>query len=216
MAKCARCRQRKAKRACPALGNDLCPACCGAARDKEVRCPPHCPHREQHKPYQDRRLLEKKPEAARSGASPAEDILRDERLAWLALHADAPLAEIAARTAAFRDADALAALEYAREKLQKGSGRLIVPGVARKPENEAGEAVLHALEACRFERSVILAGGTEGYTTEDQARVLERLILAARSFAREEPGGRAYLDRISAQFDRMRRDSAPGKVIAPR
>ncbi len=161
-------------------------------------------------------MLEKKSEAERSGAPPAEDILRDERLAWLALHADAPLAEMAERTAAFRDADAVAALEYAREKLEKGSGRLVLPGVSRKPENEAGEAVLRALEACRFERSVILAGGTEGYTTEDKARVLDRLILAARSFALEQPGGRAYLDRISAQFDRMRRDAAPGKVITPR
>lgn len=216
VAKCIRCRKRKAKRSCPAVGGGLCPLCCGSLRDREVHCPPHCPHREMHKPYQDRRLTERGPEQPGRRESPREDILRDERLAWLALNADAPLADIALRRPDFTDADAVLAMETAREKLDKGAGLLVLPGEGRKPRNEAAEAVRQSLDACRFERSVILSGGTEGYATEEKILVLDRLLLAARSFARENPAGRTYLDRIAAQFSQMRQDTDGPKIISPR
>jgi hypothetical protein len=39
---CPLCRQRKARRACPALGQDICPVCCGTKRLKEIACPADC------------------------------------------------------------------------------------------------------------------------------------------------------------------------------
>jgi hypothetical protein len=39
---CRLCRQRKAKRACPALGEDICAVCCGTKRLTEIVCPPTC------------------------------------------------------------------------------------------------------------------------------------------------------------------------------
>ena len=39
---CPLCRQRKAKRACPALGQDICPVCCGTKRLTEINCPATC------------------------------------------------------------------------------------------------------------------------------------------------------------------------------
>jgi hypothetical protein len=39
---CPRCRQRKAKRACPALGQDICTVCCGTKRIVEIACPSTC------------------------------------------------------------------------------------------------------------------------------------------------------------------------------
>jgi hypothetical protein len=39
---CALCGQRRAKRACPALGNQICPLCCGTKRLVEIRCPSDC------------------------------------------------------------------------------------------------------------------------------------------------------------------------------
>jgi hypothetical protein len=39
---CPVCRQRKAKRACPALGQHICTVCCGTKRLVEIRCPSDC------------------------------------------------------------------------------------------------------------------------------------------------------------------------------
>lgn len=39
---CPLCRQRKAKRACPGVGHDICTVCCGTKRLTEIVCPPDC------------------------------------------------------------------------------------------------------------------------------------------------------------------------------
>ena len=39
---CPLCRSRKARRACPALQQDICAVCCGTKRLVEIRCPPTC------------------------------------------------------------------------------------------------------------------------------------------------------------------------------
>ena len=39
---CPLCGQRKARRACPALGRQICAVCCGTKRLTEIRCPSDC------------------------------------------------------------------------------------------------------------------------------------------------------------------------------
>src|SRR6185436_12385392 len=39
---CPLCGQRRARRACPALGHDICAVCCGTKRLVEIRCPSDC------------------------------------------------------------------------------------------------------------------------------------------------------------------------------
>ena len=39
---CPVCRQRKSKRACPALGQQICAVCCGTKRLVEINCPSDC------------------------------------------------------------------------------------------------------------------------------------------------------------------------------
>jgi hypothetical protein len=39
---CPLCGERKARRACPALGHQICAVCCGTKRLTEIRCPPDC------------------------------------------------------------------------------------------------------------------------------------------------------------------------------
>jgi hypothetical protein len=41
---CPICATRKAKRACPGIGRDICPVCCGTKRLVEIACPPDCPY----------------------------------------------------------------------------------------------------------------------------------------------------------------------------
>jgi hypothetical protein len=39
---CPLCSQRKTRRACPALGHQICAVCCGTKRLTEIRCPSDC------------------------------------------------------------------------------------------------------------------------------------------------------------------------------
>ncbi|HYT73137.1 MAG TPA: hypothetical protein VEL79_00190, partial [Vicinamibacterales bacterium] len=39
---CVLCSARAAKRACPALGREICPSCCATKRLVEIACPPDC------------------------------------------------------------------------------------------------------------------------------------------------------------------------------
>jgi hypothetical protein len=39
---CPLCRQRKARRACPGIGGQICAVCCGTKRLTEIQCPPDC------------------------------------------------------------------------------------------------------------------------------------------------------------------------------
>lgn len=39
---CPSCGQRKARRACPALAQTICPVCCGTKRLAEIQCPADC------------------------------------------------------------------------------------------------------------------------------------------------------------------------------
>ena len=39
---CPSCGQRKARRACPALGASICPVCCGTKRLVDIKCPSDC------------------------------------------------------------------------------------------------------------------------------------------------------------------------------
>jgi hypothetical protein len=41
---CPVCNQRKARRACPALGQSICTVCCATKRLVEIDCPRDCPH----------------------------------------------------------------------------------------------------------------------------------------------------------------------------
>ncbi len=39
---CPLCNVRQPRRACPALGQDICPQCCGAEREESLACPLEC------------------------------------------------------------------------------------------------------------------------------------------------------------------------------
>src|SRR5215208_4568502 len=39
---CPLCRSRKARRACPALNQTICPVCCGTKRLTDIQCPDDC------------------------------------------------------------------------------------------------------------------------------------------------------------------------------
>jgi hypothetical protein len=213
MAKCAKCQQRKAKRPCPALGISLCSLCCGQLRQKDVHCPPGCPFLKKHKPYHEKRILEKKEAAIPRRFSSEEDILNDERMAWLALHVEAPIKTYAEKDASFLDKDALLALEYAKEKIRKGKGLIIIDRQEHKPLNEIGEAIFQSVEQCRYEKQIILPGEFQTYKNDEKVKCLERIILAVKFFAQENFEDRRYIKQLQERFAQIQSIGQKNRIL---
>ena len=207
MSQCTRCRKRKAKRRCPVLGSDLCQLCCGLQRDKKFRCPSSCPHLARHASYQEERILRRKQ------ALP-EDLGDDERLSWLTLHIEAPLEEAVHRRPAFSDRDAVLALEYARDKVAKGTSRLLLPGWSDPFQNDVGELIFKSLENCRYQRSIVLPGSFETYATEEKRKCLENVILTAKYTAGQSLEGRKYVDSLIERFAGIKELAKTRKSVA--
>jgi hypothetical protein len=205
---CAKCRTRVAKRPCPALGSSLCNLCCGLLREKEVHCPAACPFLGRHKPYQEKKVLGKKAPVSSRKPFTEDEILNDERLAWLAFHLEAPFRVFAKRSPSLTDLDVILALEYARGKVEKGKSLIILPGENLKPGNALGEAVYQASENTRWEAPIILASGIETYKKDEKLRCLDLVIRSVKYLARDNPGGRTYLTNLAERFARINSSSS--------
>lgn len=214
MAKCERCNKRKAKRYCVALGVSLCPLCCGLLREKEIHCPSSCTFLKQHKPYQEKRIIEKKQTSLSAKDLSEEDILADERIAWLALHIEMPLKVFSEKKESFKDRDALLALEYAKEKINKGKSVLFMPDEKTTPKNEVGEAIYKSIEDCRYEKKIIIPGKNDTYEREEKIKCLDRIILSVKFLAKENIEGRNYIQRLLKRFAQLKELSHQKKIIS--
>lgn len=212
MKKCPRCNTRKSKRYCPALGKSLCTLCCGQIREKEVHCPVDCLFLSKHKSYQEKRIIEKKTPHRRIPSS-EEELLKDERMAWLAFNIEAPLKEYAEQRASLNDREALLALEYAREKIAKGRGLVLMPEKSGKPRNELGDAIYQMIERCRFEGRIIMAGKPQTYSTEEKIKVCDTLIGTLKHLAQGNLEGRSYIRVVLERFAQMNDQSRRKKVF---
>lgn len=59
MTQCTYCKEKRGKRLCPALKDQICPVCCGTHRMIRIQCPPDCPHLKSGETYQKQRREEK-------------------------------------------------------------------------------------------------------------------------------------------------------------
>lgn len=213
MAKCTKCKQRKGKRYCPALDELLCSLCCGILREKEIHCPENCSFLEKHGAYQEDRIIEKKQASAPKRISPEEDILKDERMAWLAFHIEAPLMEFAQRIKSFNDRNALLSLEYARDKIERDKRLLYIPDERSLPKNEIGEAIIHSIERCRYEQKVIIPGVQDIYKKDEKIRCLERVMLSIQFLSKGNLKGRTYLEKLINRFLKLKELSKQKQII---
>ena len=213
MKKCSRCNNRKAKRFCPALNESICSLCCGQVREKEVHCPTTCPFLSKHKSYQEKRIVEKRNVSQRLPASEEEDILKDERMAWLAFHIEMPVKEYTEKKSSFNDRQVLLALEYVRDKIEKGRGLILLPDETMKPQNELGEAMYHMMERCRFEGRIIMTGKPLAYSQQEKLTVLDRIIGAVKHLARDNLEGHSYIRAVTERFAKVKGMSRQKKVL---
>lgn len=215
MAKCSKCNKRKAKRHCPSLRAELCNLCCGLLRQRELHCPSNCPFLTKHRPYQEKKIIEKRESSGPSDSLKEKDILKDERMGWLALHIEAPLKHYGEKRDSFSDKDAILALEYAKEKLSKARSILIIPGGDTRPKNEVGEAIYKIMEKCRYEKSIILPGESQAYKTDEKIKCLERVIKSAKTWGKDNLEGRSYIGMLITYFDKINELSRQKKIITP-
>ncbi len=191
----------------------LCNLCCGLLREKEIHCPQTCTFLEKHGSYQEDRIIEKKQASAPKRISPEEDILKDERMAWLAFHIEAPLMEYAQRMKSFTDRDTLLSLEYARDKIEKDKSLLIVPDEGNKPKNVMGEAIYQSVERCRYEQKIIIPGAQDVYKKDEKIRCLERVMLSVQFLSKGNLRGRAYLEQLISRFSKLKKLSQQKQII---
>jgi hypothetical protein len=215
MVLCERCRKRKAKRTCIALNQSLCPLCCGKLREKEISCPPDCSFLKAHLPYQEKRIISKKHELSRKKMSPDKDPLKDERLAWLALHIEIPLKEQADRITDLKDKDALLALEYARDVIQKEKALVFVPDEKPIHKSSIGDAVIQSVQNCRFERKIFMPGDNQHYTQEEKLLCLDRIILSLKNLMQDDLDSTDYLLQLTERFSKIRDLSRQQKILTP-
>jgi hypothetical protein len=213
MAKCSKCKRRIAKRYCVALGDYLCNLCCGLLREKEISCPQSCVFLEKHRPYQEKRIIERKHSPFLRKASGKEDILSNERMAWLAFQIETPLKEYGEKKKSFTDRDALLALEYARAKVEKGKSLLYMPEEKKKPKNEVGDAINQNIEKCRYEGKIIIPGTVSTYKKEEKLLCLERVMLSVRFLSKDNLEGRNYIEQLIARFSKMEEFIRQKKII---
>jgi len=187
-----------------ALGESICSLCCGVLREKEIHCPSNCTFLIKHKPYQKSSSAETLSE---------NGVTKDERLVWLAFHIEMPIKAFAEKKASFMDKDALLALEYAREKIEKGKRILIVPDEKTGPWNELGEAIYQSVEKCRYEKKIVLPGDKESYSSGEKIKCLERISFSVKYWAKDNFEGRNYTERLLERFSRLQQSSRQKKLI---
>ncbi len=157
--------------------------------------------------------MEKNPDISSWEDFRKDDILKDERMAWLALHIEIPLGIYAAKKESFTDKDALLALNYAKEKLQKEKSLILLSSEESQPKNEIGEEILRSMENCSFQRNIIIPGESPGYRKEEKIKCLERIILSLKFSARKNLEERNYLESLLERIEKLREFSKKGKIL---
>ncbi len=199
---CPSCGERKGRRACPALGRNICTVCCGTKRLSEIRCPADCPYlssARQHPPAVVQRRRERQ---GRYLATMVDGLTQGQYQLFLLLQIAA--AGHAARVGSgLRDreiAEAAGALAATYETAAKG---IIY-------EHQAADLLAQRLVADL--RAAIEAVGREGRVPRDAdlAAALRRTERAAREAERAFGGEGAYRDLLADLFPDAGAQPAPG------
>jgi hypothetical protein len=212
---CSICQKRKAKRYCPAKGQNICAVCCGTEREVTIDCPSDCAYlmaSRQH--YDERREVdwERIPFADRAISRRVADARHD-----LLLELSYAVCSFVRDNPALVDADAQLSLQALAETYQTLTSGIVY----EKPPD-------HRLQRDLYER---LKTAVTEYKTDDTGQLMiaratpldsdirDALILltqlaAVRSNGR--PKGRAFIDSLRSQFKPGAFEKpAPSLILAP-
>lgn len=191
-AKCHLCETRPPRRACPALGRDICPVCCGEQREESIDCPLDCPH------LREARRHERAP-ARNPAALPNADIEVTERFLAenepLVVLAGRVLAIAALQTPGAADSDLRDALDSLTRTYRTASSGLIYES---RPSNRIADAIVERVqkEIAGFRERVAQQSGVHSVHDRD---LLGSLVFWQRMEWHRNNGrrkGRAFLESL--------------------
>ena len=204
---CPSCGTRRARRACPALGQQICPVCCGTKRLIEIRCPADCPYLATARDHPSAVVVRQRQRDLGLVVHLIQDFSQLQStlfmLIWTFLVRYQPLDLLPCI-----DDDVAQAVEALAATFETASRGLIYE---HRPASSAAARLSSELKPLLVE-----AGGRNpGSVFErDAAVVLRRVQEATREVAALEPGNRrAFLDlltRVSRE-----RDATPGSPGGP-
>ncbi len=193
---CKICQQRRAKRACPGAGGEICPQCCGTERENSISCPLDCGY------LREARLHEQIPELEtdsipNSDISVSEDFLREHEELLLFLAGVVLAAGLETEGAVDTDArEALDALIRTYRTLNSGlyyestPSNFLAATIQRRIQEELGEFRKKQTEQ-------------RGMTNVRDADILGLLVFLQRFELRHNNGrkrSRAFLDFLREYF----------------
>lgn len=195
---CPVCEKRKAKRFCPAKGENICSVCCGTEREVTIDCPSDCPFLIASRQYDfERREFDRGKIPFADTKIPSSFVSAHEKLLSALSYA---ICIYAREHSGLVDTDVVASLESLAE-----THRTLSSGIYyEKPpdyvlQRELCEALKAALEDYRKAeaRQAALSGTRDGEIRD--ALIFLAQLGAMRSNGR--PKGRAYLDFLRSQFE---------------
>jgi hypothetical protein len=122
--KCPACRERKAKRSCPALGQMICTVCCATKRMVEINCLPDCTYlssARSHPPA----IVQRRQERDLSLLLPAISDLTDAQYRLLLLFQSVTVKHARGATPALQDVDVAEAASAAAATLETAGKGII-------------------------------------------------------------------------------------------
>lgn len=194
---CPLCRSRKPRRRCPALGQAICPVCCGTKRKVEIACPVDCPYlasADAHPPAAVRKQRQRDFEFAAS----LVHRLTDGAYALLLTLQDAVARYRPTTIPALQDPDVAEACGALASTLETSAKGIIYEHQAQSLPAQRVVGELRAVVAAAAARR---PGGLERDATEALRRMERGAKTAAAAFG---PGATAYLDFL----DRLPRELA--------
>lgn len=191
-AKCHLCESRPPRRACPALGREICAVCCGQQREESIDCPLDCPH------LREARLHERPPARDPKTLPNAGIEVTDRFLAEnepLVVLAGRVLAVAALQTAGAVDSDLRDALDSLTSTYRTASSGLIYES---RPSNRIADSIVERFqkEIADFRERVAQQTGVHSVRDQD---LLGTLVFWQRMEWRRNNGrrkGRAFLESL--------------------
>jgi len=214
---CPICQKRKAKRLCPAKGENICSVCCGTEREVTIDCPPDCPHLVASREYDWQRRQHDNPVDWSQGPFPEARLDRD----WVTSHLEAvsalsyAICRFARDHRSLVDSDVIAALKSLAETYRTLSSGIYYE---KLPDYRLQAELYQALQTALADFKKSQAQAMTSSVRDSEVRDLF-MSLAKLGYFRQNgrPKGRAFLDMLRRQFTspELEKPTASNVLILP-